>query len=142
MLPSGGRRIDFYRNPGRWGGTDLLIKVNTEIIDALLARYDRPKYTQFGTGAMVKLCECLYDAVGSPLPVAKNGWVIWKQMTDILPLLVAQSPSWRDLETKAGDLQAEEDDDGSDWDSDELPSEVQSMVHTEMDLLSYTGNNN
>ena len=100
-LPSGGRRIDFYRNPGKWGGTDLLIPVGSDVVDALLEEYDRPEYTQFGSNSMVKLCDCLYDAINSPLPVAKDGWTIWKRMVQLLPQLTAKSPDWKQLELSA-----------------------------------------
>ena len=101
MLPSGGRRIDFYRNPERWGGTDLLIPLKPEIVDALLEEYDLPEFTQFGSNSMVKLCDCLYDAIDSPLPVAKEGWTIWKRMIQLLPQLAAQSADWNQLELLA-----------------------------------------
>ncbi|KAF5309482.1 hypothetical protein D9619_012432 [Psilocybe cf. subviscida] len=52
LLPSGGRRIDFYNHPEDYGGTNHLIKVDLGEIDALLAKYDRLEYTQFGSDEM------------------------------------------------------------------------------------------
>jgi hypothetical protein len=82
LLPTGGRRIDFYQNPGRWGGTDQLIKVNVNDIDKLLEEYDLPEYTQFGSNEMVELCQGLYNSIGSPQVSASIGWVVWGEMMD------------------------------------------------------------
>lgn len=82
LLPTGGRRIDFFQNPERWGGTDQLITVNMDDIEKLLEEYDLPEYTQFGSNEMVTLCQVLYSSIGSPQLSASIGWVVWGEMID------------------------------------------------------------
>ena len=82
LLPTGGRRIDFYQNPEQWGGIDQLIKVNMDDIDKLLEEYDLPEYTQFGSNDMVMLCQGLYSSIGSPQLSASIGWTVWGEMID------------------------------------------------------------
>lgn len=125
LLPSGGRRIDFYRNPEQWGGTDLLISIDRDLVDELLDEYDLPEYTQFGSNSMVKLCECLFDAIGSPLPLAKEGWSIWQQMTATLPQLALRSRGWKVLEAeaRADYIPRDTDDPDTVSDTESLPAE-------------------
>lgn len=84
LLPSGGRRINFYTKPHEYGGTDQLIDIPVEDIDKLLAEYDRPDLLQFGSDEMVALCETLYAGVGSPAVSALVGWPVFTQMIQYL----------------------------------------------------------
>ncbi|KAJ3506413.1 hypothetical protein NLJ89_g6882 [Agrocybe chaxingu] len=84
LLPSGGRREDFYKQPWKWGGEDQLIKVPTEDVDRLLDEFDDPASIQFGTDEMVTTCEKAFIAIGSPNLSAKVGWKVFKEMIDYL----------------------------------------------------------
>lgn len=81
LLPSGARRIDMYRFPEKHGcSANLLIPIPRADIDRLLAQYDKPHLTQFGTDEEVALYTNLYQGVGSPELAAKNGWEIFRYM--------------------------------------------------------------
>ncbi|KAJ3523600.1 hypothetical protein NMY22_g11368 [Coprinellus aureogranulatus] len=80
LLPSGARRVDMYKTPEDFGGEDLKIPVPTEDIDRLLAQYDKPHLTQFGSDNEVTLFKDLHASIGSPKFVARNGWSIFKGM--------------------------------------------------------------
>ncbi len=83
LLPTGGRRRDFYTRPEDWGGENLLISVPVEDIDNLLEEFDKPELLQFGSDSMVNLCESIYRAVGSPKLEAKSGWIIFTSMINM-----------------------------------------------------------
>lgn len=82
MLPTGGRRIDFYESPENYKGNDNLIAIPRQDIQELLLEYDRPDLLQFGTDDMVNLCETLYISIGHPKLQAKDGWAIFKRLID------------------------------------------------------------
>ena len=66
-LPTGGTPNDFYHEPGRWGGEDLLVEVPDELkpsIDQLLEKYDRPELTRFVDEEFEKYFADLFDAAG------------------------------------------------------------------------------
>ena len=83
LLPSGGRRIDMYQSPERFGGEDLIIDIPEEDIDRLLAEYDNHRLTQFGTDAEVALYSDLHVAIGAPAFVTRDGWRIFSQMVEL-----------------------------------------------------------
>ncbi len=83
LLPTGGRRIDFYKHPEEWGLENQLIPIPLDDIDRRLAEYDRPDILQFGTDEMVGLCENLLAAIGSPELSAKVGWNVFSQMLEL-----------------------------------------------------------
>ncbi|KAH6903748.1 hypothetical protein BKA70DRAFT_1110640 [Coprinopsis sp. MPI-PUGE-AT-0042] len=84
LLPSGARQIDMYKNPKKYGGADsLLIPIPAEEIDRLLALYDKPQLTQFGTDDEVALYSDLHQSVGSPKFIPSGGWNIFKQMVNL-----------------------------------------------------------
>ncbi|KAF5331244.1 hypothetical protein D9611_013141 [Ephemerocybe angulata] len=80
LLPSGARRIDIYQSPEEFDGEDLLIPIPAEDIDRLLAQYDKPYLTQFGSDEEVALFQDIYISIGSPKLVAREGWSIFKRM--------------------------------------------------------------
>lgn len=80
LLPTNGRRIDFYNYPEDFGGEDCLIKVPKNQVCALLEKYDNPRLLKFGNNEEVTLCEGLYNAIGAPKLEHHNGWKIFKQM--------------------------------------------------------------
>lgn len=57
LLPSGGRRIDFYNNPEHYGGKDRLIPIESNIIEDLLTKYDRRNLLLFGTKETDLMCD-------------------------------------------------------------------------------------
>ncbi|KAF9554090.1 hypothetical protein CPC08DRAFT_644758, partial [Agrocybe pediades] len=115
LLPTGGRIGDFFDSPEKWGGKDKLIVLPAEKIDAYLEKYDKPKYTRFGSKKMVATCEWLYASIGSPALLAKHGWDIFAAMVNL----------WNESDMSDG-----EDSDGedSDQDSDEKYSDGEYSV--------------
>ncbi|KAJ2923158.1 hypothetical protein H1R20_g13935, partial [Candolleomyces eurysporus] len=83
LLPSDARRIDLYRDPGRYNGEDKLIPVPAEDIDRLLADMDDPLLFQFGNDEAVGLFRDLHHAIGSPKFVAIDSWAIFRDMIDL-----------------------------------------------------------
>lgn len=71
-----------YNTPEEFGGENLLIPIPAEDIDRLLAKYDDPHLTQFGSDEEVALFKDLYATIGSPTFVARHGWSIFRQMVD------------------------------------------------------------
>ena len=67
LLPSGGRRIDFYRNPEKYGGKDRIITVPADTINELLAQYDKPDLLLFGSREQVTWCEEIHTAIGTEI---------------------------------------------------------------------------
>ncbi len=82
LLPTGGRRIDFYESPEDYNGKNQLIEIPREDIENLILEHDRPDLLQFGTDEMVELCETLYAKIGSPSLLPIDGWVIFRQLID------------------------------------------------------------
>lgn len=82
LLPSGGRRIDFYNQPEKYGGKDRIISIPADAIDELLAQYDRPDLLLFGSREQVTWCEEIYTAIGAPKLAARVGWGIFSKMID------------------------------------------------------------
>ena len=82
-LPSGARLIDIYKRPQDFGGKDQLIKIpdaDLPYIDALIDEYSRPEMFLFGTKEVVQLCQTLYDRVGRPELLPRNGWETFASM--------------------------------------------------------------
>lgn len=82
LLPSGGRRIDFYERPQEYGGVDCLIEIPRKDVDMLLEEYNEPELFLFNSVEMTELCQNLYDSIGSPTLKASQGWNIFRQMVD------------------------------------------------------------
>ena len=82
LLPSGARRIDLYTQPEKHGAffKDRLIKVPKDILEELLAKYDRPDLFAFGTLEDVALCKRIHRKIRSPILVARSGWKIFREM--------------------------------------------------------------
>jgi hypothetical protein len=80
LLPSGGRRIDFYCNPEKYGGKDRIITVPADTINELLAQYDKPDLLLFGSREQVTWCEEIHAAIGDPKLCAREGWSIFSKM--------------------------------------------------------------
>jgi hypothetical protein len=83
LLPTGARRIDIYNHPERYGGSNLLIPIPEEDIDRLLAEYDKPHLTQFGTDEEITLYADLHQGIGSPDFVVTKGWGIFQSMIQL-----------------------------------------------------------
>jgi hypothetical protein len=83
LLPTGGRHIDFYEKPHNWGGEDQLIEIPRAELDRLIADHASPEVLQFGSDEMVKMCEGLFEAVGSPEVGSANGWEVFTAMMEI-----------------------------------------------------------
>lgn len=82
LLPTGGRRKDFYESPEDYNGESQLISIPREDIEQLLMEHDRPDLLQFGTDEMVELCERLYLEIGLPELRAKSGWIVFRELID------------------------------------------------------------
>jgi hypothetical protein len=80
LLPSGGRRIDFYKNPEDYGGKDRLIPIESNTIDDLLAKYDRPDLLLFGSKETDFMCGKILEGLGSPKLSPRIGWVVFSDM--------------------------------------------------------------
>ena len=86
-LPSGGRPIDFYEQPEKYGGKDMLIRIpDPTAIDRLIAEHTQPDIFQFGSDEIVDLAQRLYTAVHQPEVSAKNAWAIFKAMINVYNL--------------------------------------------------------
>ena len=104
LLPSGGRRIDIYNNPEKFGAhlKDRLIHIPDEIIDNLLQKYDRPDLLQFGTDDNVHLMEQIYRKIGSPKLSARVGWSVFVEMVNVYIELQTGSDELWAIETFDG----------------------------------------
>ena len=80
LLPSGGRRIDFYENPENYGGKNRLIHIAPGIIEELVAQYDKPDLLLFGSRETNKICDEIYGTIGSPKITARVGWAVFSEM--------------------------------------------------------------
>ena len=77
LLPSGGRRIDFYNYPENYGGKNRLIPIAPNIIEELVVQYDKPDLLLFGSD---EICNGIYEAIGSPKLMARIGWAVFSDM--------------------------------------------------------------
>ena len=82
LLPSGGRRIDFYNNPEDYGGKDRLIPIEPNIIEDLLMKYDRPDLLLFGTKETDFMCGKIHEGLGSPKLSPRVGWAVFSDMVN------------------------------------------------------------
>jgi hypothetical protein len=80
LLPSGGRRIGFYRNPEKYGGKDRIIPIPDDTLNELLAQYDKPDPLLFGSREQVTWCEEIHTAIGAPKLSARGGWGVFSKM--------------------------------------------------------------
>lgn len=83
LIPTGGRRIDFYQSPEDYGGEDLLIPIPQEAVERLLAEHDDHLLTQFGTDDEVALYQDLYSGIGSPAFESRAGWDIFTRIVSL-----------------------------------------------------------
>ncbi|KIY47705.1 hypothetical protein FISHEDRAFT_44855, partial [Fistulina hepatica ATCC 64428] len=86
LLPTGGRHIDFYNQPERWGGHNMLVPVPRDVLDDLYSKYARPDLMSFVPNAWEVFCRNAYEQIGSPDLLAKEGWNIF---TSIIALVNA-----------------------------------------------------
>ncbi|CAK5270489.1 unnamed protein product [Mycena citricolor] len=83
LLPTGGRIIDFYEHPERYGGDMQLISIDDihlPLIDHLIEEHSPAEKLQFGSNDMVVLCEAIFAGIGSPDVSALNGWAVFSHM--------------------------------------------------------------
>ncbi|KAF8504932.1 hypothetical protein JB92DRAFT_3145648 [Gautieria morchelliformis] len=85
LLPTGGRVEDFYNNPEKYGGEDMLIPVDEDTISRLLTEHVPERLFQFGTDESHALATELFTQVGSPVLTSLNAWHVWGTMMAKLP---------------------------------------------------------
>ncbi|KAF8519694.1 hypothetical protein JB92DRAFT_3112223 [Gautieria morchelliformis] len=85
LLPTGGRVEDFYNNPEKYGGENILIPVDEDTISQLLAEHVPQRLFQFGTDESHALATELFTQVGSPALTSLNAWEVWHAMMAKLP---------------------------------------------------------
>ncbi|KAK7051281.1 hypothetical protein VNI00_004781 [Paramarasmius palmivorus] len=82
-LPSGGKPVDFYSDPGRWGGEPCGISVDMDVVDQLLQ-----KALDDGAGDLMRyvdrafepIAEEAYLAIGSPAITLQSAWIVFRLM--------------------------------------------------------------
>ncbi|OSD03275.1 hypothetical protein PYCCODRAFT_256220 [Trametes coccinea BRFM310] len=75
-MPSGGTPWDIFVDPGAYGGEDLGIKVDREIVERLRAELPISREDE--------AAECAHTVIGSPALTIENGWVVFAGMKQIL----------------------------------------------------------
>ncbi|GJJ16213.1 hypothetical protein Clacol_010509 [Clathrus columnatus] len=89
LLPTGGTPHDFYTNPEKFRGTNLLIKIqDMTMVDLLLEEHSSERFLQFGDEKSVPLFEELYTRVGKPELRLRDTWNVWRSMMDLVQPLI------------------------------------------------------
>lgn len=85
LLPTGGTAHQFYHNPRKTRGTNMLIKVpDLSIIDNLIQEFKADEYLRFGDEISNELYEALFVKLGSPKLSLRNAWTVWRRMMNLL----------------------------------------------------------
>ncbi|GJJ06851.1 hypothetical protein Clacol_001047 [Clathrus columnatus] len=80
---------DFYTNPEKFRGTNLLIKIqDMTMVDLLLEEHSSERFLQFGDEKSVPLFEELYTRVGKPELRLRDTWNVWRSMMDLVQPLI------------------------------------------------------
>ncbi|KAF8532126.1 hypothetical protein JB92DRAFT_3262896 [Gautieria morchelliformis] len=91
ILPTGGRIEDFYNNPEKWGGKEMLVPVDEEVIERLLLEHTPQRLFQFGTDEGNRLAQALFEQLGCPKVDVRNAWATWRNMIDLLAEITANT---------------------------------------------------
>ncbi len=81
-MPSGGTPNDFFATPAHFGGEDLSIPVEADIVEALRTRLTitREEVFKFVDDEFKEIVETKYAFLGSPTITLQNGWDIYAQL--------------------------------------------------------------
>ncbi|EPS95494.1 hypothetical protein FOMPIDRAFT_1025788 [Fomitopsis schrenkii] len=86
LLPSGAKRSEFYRNPGRWGGRPCLIPVPDAELDRLLKKAEEEAYEdmEYVDEEHKALADEVYAVIGKPVITLDTAWLVFKQMIAVI----------------------------------------------------------
>ncbi|KAF8512925.1 hypothetical protein JB92DRAFT_3168856 [Gautieria morchelliformis] len=74
ILPTRGQIEDFYNNPEKWGGKEMLVPVDEDVIERLLLEHTPQRLFQFSTDEGNTLAQALFEQLGRPKVDVRNAW--------------------------------------------------------------------
>ncbi|KAF8479958.1 hypothetical protein JB92DRAFT_3133308 [Gautieria morchelliformis] len=84
ILPTRGRIKDFSNNPEKWGGKEMLVQVDEDVIECLLLEPTPQWLFQFATDEGNTLAQALFEQLGHPKVDIRNASATWRNMIDLL----------------------------------------------------------
>ncbi len=85
-LPSGGRAVDFYTNPGKYEAEHCGIQVDVALIDRILTEQmaQNGHLMKYVDDDFDKLAKEVYEGCGRPKITVENAWKVFEVMTQRL----------------------------------------------------------
>ncbi|KAH9838971.1 uncharacterized protein C8Q71DRAFT_746953 [Rhodofomes roseus] len=82
LLPSGAKRLDFYRTPAKWGGKPCLVPVPQAELERLLSKAEKEaeKDMEYVDEEYEALAEEVHAAIGKPEITLDTAWIVFRQM--------------------------------------------------------------